>query len=259
MTVRRTICWTFFTVVIYSPQMEAADIVVARKSDGRATVSLHPIRPAFRENRDFDALNRYLRHDYPKWTFRQGGKKSGEFRILQYEPFINANLRGVELSLMFDDGVPTAPNPYNWIQVVWTTKENTKKAVCKIDSKRSNFPFYGYYNPVDIGNGWGFTPIPRDVEMYGPSIWLNEADYPQQPLRSPTGKREPDGPVINKDLVGDLIFHDEPYHQGNYNVTVLFELYLVSFNWNGRDLGQAAGTVFIHGGIQWGYDVRLAR
>src|SRR5262249_20131132 len=89
------------------------------------------------------------------------------------------------------------------------------------------------------------------TSFFGPSIWLDTTNYPQQKIQNPAGG--------GKIPAGDLIFQDEPFVTYNQvpkdGSSINFDLYLVTFTWNGQGGRDAGGTVTILDGMQWGVQI----
>lgn len=195
-----------------------------------------------------------LRRLYTKWQFVDGKDATGTFNVLQYDAFGLNQRGGAEFSVLYDDGVATSRADYSWIQLGYPKNWGAYDDTAFSDAYYSYFPFYANYSPKNLPNPDFKTPTSFWWEN---AIWL-DANYPQQRLQNPAGDGKPPGQ--RKLPAGDLLFVDEPLCTytcvlGDDTSGLLFDLFLVSFTWNGLDGSTAAGTVTIHDGLRWGVEI----
>lgn len=250
---RSVLCFLAIAGHAYATELVVLAPKPAPVHDASTTTSVlwPPTRVRYRGDK-LKRFQRYLGTKFPRWAFHEGTVRKGTFTILQYEPFSAGGVRGTDITVLYDDGISTPWTQYSWIQLVFTTDHVTRKSSAKVDNIYSNFPFYANYTPIGFKKGL-FT----NDYFQGPSIWWDKNGmYPTQSIQNPTGRDGATGVLVNKTLVGDLLFTDEPYRESKHSASVDFYLLLVKFTWNGKDLAAAGGQVWICDGIHWGYRIR---
>ena len=237
---------------ILSPATPAADTIIGDAAKGAPPVTRNgytaslTVRPVGHLDPPAAASDdlKLLKAQYgTNWTFKTGTAPDGTFNVLQYQPFALNTLGGADFSVLFDDKVDTPRTDYSWIQIGHPHNWGTKDSKDFIDSSFSNFPFYANYTPISL------STIKTPTSFFGPAIWLDSKNYPQQKIQNPAGG--------GKVPAGDLVFVDEPFlsyslvPKNDYS-SLNFDLYLVSFTWNGKDGNAAGGTVTLLDGMNWG-------
>jgi hypothetical protein len=192
-----------------------------------------------------------LRMGFRNWHFDVGTDAPGEFNVLQYSAFIAGDIGGADFTVLYDDKEAQAHTDYMWIQIARFHNWGRFSGDGAIDDNegRTDFPFYANLNPSNLPNA--VTPAPG--RLRGPSIWNQGApDYPRVHLQNPAR--------AGKVPAGDLIFEDEPRCalkcadiDGVASAT--FALYLVNFDWNGKNGAEAGGNITIRDGIRWGVTI----
>jgi hypothetical protein len=204
------------------------------------------------------AALKLLRDNYANWTFNKAGTEAtGTFDVLQYSPFALANLGGADFSVLYSDGKKDQPTNLNWIQIAYAHNWDTNGHggdVTSVDSLSRSSPFYADDTPwrlPELG-----TPKSTNPRYVGNDIWKNATNYPQQKLQNPAGGQSvPTG--------GNLLFVDEPkctytcVPKNDFSSLVL-DLYLVTYDWNGKQGPQAGGNIKILDGMEWGVEITCA-
>jgi hypothetical protein len=190
-----------------------------------------------------------IRAQFTNWRFKESGNAAlGSFNILQYKPFAGSDVAAGEFSIEYDDHVAKPRTDYLWVQFANATQWGTRNGLA-VDSKFNNFPFYSDYTPDDLST----STTPTSFYLNSGSIWLDKANYPQQNLQNPAG-----GGKVPK---GDLIMVDEPFMEYSPSENPIkphadsFDLFLVTFTWNGKLGAAAGGTVNFRDGVHWGVTV----
>ena len=240
-------------ILIAAGQVHAASITGVTTGEGPATspdkkfvVSLSPDRVKPQDGPTQDELT-LLKSEYPKWDFKTSSSAApGTFNILEYTAFALNTLGGAEFSVLYDDGVDPARTDYDWIQIAHPHNWGSADSKDKVDATFSNFPFYANYTPIRLAD------LMTPTSFFGPSIWLDGKNYPQQKIQNPGG-----GGKVPK---GDLLFEDEPFcsytcTEKDGTASDVFDLFLVTFTWNGKGGDDAGGTVTLYDGIKWGVEI----
>lgn len=187
-----------------------------------------------------------LRLPFQNWTFNLADDAPGDFHVVQYEAFALTTLGGADFVMTYNDGVAAERTDYDWLQIGHPHNWGSFGSQDFADSEFGNFPFYGNYTPDDLGT------LNAPSSYFGPSVFLNVQNYPNRKIQN-----NPGGGLLP---ANDLLFVDEPYcsytcvPDGDFS-SIWFELYLVSFTWNGKLGADAGGTINIHDGVKWGVKI----
>ena len=171
----------------------------------------------------------------PNWGISLGDDAPGTFNVLQYQSFAKNTLGGADFSVLYDDAAPAPRTDYSWLQIGYPQSWGTYGSSDFVDSTYSNFPMYGNDTPISLPG----LMVPGS--FYGPAMWL-KAPYAGTKLQNP--------PATGTMPAGDMLFVDEPYC--SYTCTdvtgsasIAFDLFLISYTWNGLGSNSAGGTIVI--------------
>lgn len=178
-----------------------------------------------------------MKAQFPGWNFVPATANApGTLKIEEYDAVstpqgLPADHGGVDFSVLYDDGRPTAVTTWNWIQVVTSVSEEVGYPYPQNPSVDPPRPPQGddalpfYFTLAELG---GYSP-----KIEGDSMWKGKVI-----------------PIQNPASGGDLRFFDEP--QGRLTNAYMrndFDLYLVS--WEGQD----SKDVTIYDGLKWGFQI----
>ena len=180
------------------------------------------------------------------WTFEGGVAMAGSIYVDQYDAAIINNglvsnsLGGGILDLHFDLE-DEAPTDLRWIQIVTTNVPLNAGLNPTVDppnkvanSGDDNLPFY--FTEAEMANGFVWVSSPNQTPAF-------------ETEQTPRG-------IQNPSMTADLVFLDYSKRllsdaTPGVPVTWNANLYLVSWD------GQHGGTVTVHDGISWGFDIAV--